>query len=233
MKRIYKSVIVTEGDDGYSVSLDGKQVYSPGRRLLALPNLALAQAVAAEWNAQIETVDPRKMPMMSLATTAIDRVGPQRDHVIKTIASYAESDMVCYRAEEPPMLVQRQSEAWQPLLDWCAEQFDARLRIGSGIMPVRQPPEAVEAFRAVISRYEDLPMTALHELTAACGSVVIGLAIAEGRVGAEDGAAAGQLDEAHQIERWGEDEEAMARFANVRRDVLVAAEFLKLCRAWN
>jgi chaperone required for assembly of F1-ATPase len=118
-------------------------------------------------------------------------------------------------------------------LDWCEESFEARLAVTTGIMPVRQSPGPLKAIRDAITGYEDLPMTALHEFTAASGSVVIGLAVAEGRISAEDGVVAAQLDEIFQIERNGEDEEAMERLANMRGDVLVAAEFLKLCRAWN
>lgn len=233
MKRVYKTVAVTEIDGGFSVGLDGRPVRSPARRDLTIPNRALAEAVAAEWDAQRETVEPRKMPMMSLMATATDRVETQRDHVISTIAGYAESDMLCYRVENPADLVQRQIETWQPLLDWCADSFNARLQVTTGIMPLRQSASAVKAFRDVVAGYEALPLTALHELTAICGSVVIGLAIAEGRIGAEEGVGAAQLDEAFQIERNGEDEEAMERLANMRADILAAAEFLRLCRAWN
>jgi chaperone required for assembly of F1-ATPase len=233
LKRVYEKVTVTEGDDGFSVNLDGRPVRSPARRVLNIPNRSLADAVAAEWDSQSETVDPRAMPMMSLLATAMDRVEPQRDLVIATIAGYGESDMLCYRAEAPADLVQRQIQTWEPLLDWCADSFGARLRATTGIMPVRQDPAAVKVIRDVVSGYEDFPMTALHELTAVSGSVVIGLAIAEGRVGAEEGVAAAQLDEVFQLERNGEEEEAMERLANMRRDLLAAAEFLRLCRAWN
>jgi chaperone required for assembly of F1-ATPase len=233
LKRVYKTVAVDAVEGGYCVTLDGRPVRSPGRLPLTLPNRALADAVAAEWDAQDETIDPKEMMLMSLAATAIDRVGPQRDHVIGTIAGYAESDLLCYRATAPQDLVQRQDETWNPLLDWCEESFEARLAVTTGIMPVRQSPGPLKAIRDAIAGYEDLPMTALHEFTAASGSVVIGLAVAEGRISAEDGVVAAQLDETFQIERNGEDEEAMERLANMRGDVLVAAEFLKLCRAWN
>lgn len=233
MKRIYKTVAVSEIHGGFCVSLDDRPVRSPARRDLTIPNRALAEAVAAEWDTQGETVEPREMPMMSLLATATDRVETQRDHVITTIAGYAESDMLCYRAETPADLVQRQIVTWQPLLDWCADSFNARLQVTTGIMPVRQNPETVKAIRDVIAGYEALPMTALHELTAISGSIVIGLAITEGRIAVEDGVAAAQLDEVFQLERNGEEEEAMERLANLRGDLLAAAEFLRLCRAWN
>jgi chaperone required for assembly of F1-ATPase len=233
LKRVYKAVSVTASEHGFTVLLDGRPVRSPARRDLTLSNRALAEAVAAEWDAQAETVEPRSMPIMSLAATAADRVETQREHVIDTIVGYAGSDLLCYRAETPEDLVRRQTETWQPLLDWCADAFQARLKVTTGIMPVAQEPKALNAIREAVSAYDVLSMTALHEMTAISGSVVIGLAIAEGRLEGEDGIAAAQLDELFQIERNGEDEEAMERLANMRADLLAAEEFLRLSRAWN
>ncbi len=233
MKRVYKAVTVAEAENGFAVLLDGKTVKSPARRNLCLPNRALAEAVAAEWDAQAEAVDPRSMPLMSLVATTADRVETQRDYVIKTIADYAGSDMLCYRAEEPADLVLRQVESWDPLLDWAADALGARLRVTTGIMPIQQDGAALGAIKGVVAGYEALAMTALHEMTAISGSVVIGLAIAEGHIGAEAGVDAAQLDETFQIEQNGEDEEAMERLAGLRTDLLVAAEFLRLGRAWN
>ena len=226
-------VAVTEGEDGLSVTLDGRAVRSPGKRPLVLPNRALAEAVAAEWDAQGDRVNPLDMPMMSLAATAVDRVAPQRAHVIGSIAAYGGSDLLCYRALEPEALVRRQDEVWRPLLDWCAEAFGATLAVTAGIMPLRQSETAMDAIRTVVAGYDDLPMAALHDLVAGSGSVVIGLAIGEGRIAPEEGVTAAQLDEAFQIEKWGADEEAVIRLANMRHDMLCAAEFLRLCRAWN
>lgn len=233
MKRVYKAVTIADTRDGFRVCLDGKTVRSPARRELTLPNRALAEAVAAEWDAQVETIDPRSMPLMSLAATAADRVETQRDHVIETIVGYAGSDMLCYRAEEPADLVRRQIEAWDPLLHWSADTLGARLRVTTGIMPIPQEEAALKAIQAAVAGYEPMAMTALHEMTTISGSLVIGLAIAEGYIDAEAGVAAAHLDEIFQIERNGEDEEAMERLANRRADLLSAAEFLRLSRAWN
>ena len=233
MKRVYKTVAVAEGENGFAVHLDGRTVRSPARRDLILPNRALAEAVAAEWDAQAESIDPRTMPFMSLVATAADRVEIQRDHVIETIAGYAGSDMLCYRAEEPADLVRRQNEIWDPLLDWTADALGARLRVTTGIMPVRQDEAALNAIQSVVAGYEPLAMTALHEITSIAGSVVIGLAVTEGYIDADAGVAAAQLDETFQIEQNGEEEEAVERLANLRADLLAAAEFLRLSRAWN
>ncbi len=233
MKRVYKTVAVAEGENGFAVHLDGRTVRSPARRDLILPNRALAEAVAAEWDAQAESIDPRTMPFMSLVATAADRVEIQRDHVIETIAGYAGSDMLCYRAEEPADLVRRQNEIWDPLLDWTADALGARLRVTTGIMPVRQDEAALNAIQGVVAGYEPLAMTALHEITSIAGSVVIGLAVTEGHIDADAGVVAAQLDETFQIEQNGEEEEAVERLANLRADLLAAAEFLRLSRAWN
>lgn len=233
MKRVYKTVAVAEGENGFAVHLDGRTVRSPARRDLILPNRALAEAVAAEWDAQAESIDPRTMPFMSLVATAADRVEIQRDHVIETIAGYAGSDMLCYRAEEPADLVRRQNEIWDPLLDWTADALGARLRVTTGIMPVRQDEVALNAIQGVVAGYEPLAMTALHEITSIAGSVVIGLAVTEGHIDADAGVVAAQLDETFQIEQNGEEEEAVERLANLRADLLAAAEFLRLSRAWN
>jgi chaperone required for assembly of F1-ATPase len=233
LKRVYKTVAVAEGENGFAVHLDGRTVRSPARRDLILPNRALAEAVAAEWDAQAESIDPRTMPFMSLVATAADRVEIQRDHVIETIAGYAGSDMLCYRAEEPADLVRRQNAIWDPLLDWTADALGARLRVTTGIMPVRQDEAALNAIQGVVAGYEPLAMTALHEITSIAGSVVIGLAVTEGHIDADAGVAAAQLDETFQIEQNGEEEEAVERLANLRADLLAAAEFLRLSRAWN
>jgi chaperone required for assembly of F1-ATPase len=233
LKRVYKTVAVAEGENGFAVHLDGRTVRSPARRDLILPNRALAEAVAAEWDAQAESIDPRTMPFMSLVATAADRVEIQRDHVIETIAGYAGSDMLCYRAEEPADLVRRQNEIWDPLLDWTADALGARLRVTTGIMPVRQDEAALNAIQGVVAGYEPLAMTALHEITSIAGSVVIGLAVTEGHIDADAGVVAAQLDETFQIEQNGEEEEAVERLANLRADLLAAAEFLRLSRAWN
>jgi chaperone required for assembly of F1-ATPase len=233
LKRVYKTVAVAEGENGFAVHLDGRTVRSPARRDLILPNRALAEAVAAEWDAQAESIDPRTMPFMSLVATAADRVEIQRDHVIETIAGYAGSDMLCYRAEEPADLVRRQNAIWDPLLDWTADALGARLRVTTGIMPVRQDEAALNAIQGVVAGYEPLAMTALHEITSIAGSVVIGLAVTEGHIDADAGVVAAQLDETFQIEQNGEEEEAVERLANLRADLLAAAEFLRLSRAWN
>jgi len=157
------------------------------------------------------------MPQMRLASIAIDLVMPRREEVLAELGKYAGTDLVCYRAEHPPELVARQHSVWQPLVDWATLRFDAPLAVTAGIVPVAQPPATLHAFAAALAAYDPLRLTALHAATAACGSLVIALALIEGRLDAEAAFAAAQLDESFQIEQWGEDAEQTARRANLRR----------------
>lgn len=230
MKRFYKAAEAKAGEGGHQVLLDGRMLRTPAKAPLVLPSAALAEAVAAEWRAQGEKIEPATMPMMTLASTAIDRVTTQRERVIDEIAGYAASDLVCYRADEPAELAARQHAVWQPLLDWCALEFDALLGTTSGVMPLSQPPEALAALRAAVARYDDMTLAAHHQLTSGFGSLVISLAVLEGRIDAEAGFAASQIDESFQSERWGEDAEAAARRERLRKEMLEAARFVTLCR---
>ncbi|MBM85137.1 MAG: ATPase [Rhodospirillaceae bacterium] len=233
MKRFYETVGIEKSNDGYRLTLDGRPVRTPGRRDLVLPSCALADAVGAEWDAQGETVDPTGMPNMSLAATGIDRVAPQREDVIAGIAAFAKSDLLCYRTEKPAELAARQHASWQPLLDWCAVTFNAPLSITTGLFPVTQPTESVQGLRNIVATFDDLPLAGLHEITSLSGSLVIALAVVEGRITAGEGVDAARLDETYQIERWGEDGDAMARRSNICRDFLAAVEFLRLCSVLN
>src|SRR3954454_1067163 len=154
MKRFYKEVSASAAaDGGYTVMLDGKAVKTPKRAILSLPNLPLADAIAEEWRAQDETIDTQTMPLTRLAFVAIDVVTPERELVAQQILNYANSDLLCYRAEEPLELVAQQARIWDPLLDWAAVTYGARLKMGSGIRHVAQPPEAIEGLQQAIARY--------------------------------------------------------------------------------
>lgn len=231
MKRFYQTVAVTEGDDGFGVTLDGKTLRSPGKAALALPSRALAAAVAAEWDAQGEAIKPDTMPLMALASTAIDLPAGKRDVVAAEAANYAGTDLLCYRAERPDSLVERERAVWQPLLDWAADRFDAPLRVTAGIVPVEQPADSLKALRAVLDGLDVPTLVAVADLTSCCGSLILALAIWDGRLDAAGAVAATELDEAHQNERWGEDAEALVRRRRVERDIRAGADFLRLLRA--
>jgi chaperone required for assembly of F1-ATPase len=231
MKRVYKKAepVVTAG--GYGVALDGKPLRTPGKRNLVVPNKILAAAIAEEWNAQTEEVRPTSMPMTRLATTALDRVSPNREAVVNQTAKYAGTDLVCYRAARPQALTARQQAVWQPLIDWAVLRFDAPLRVTTGVIPQSQSPATLRAFAAAVAEHDDFTLTALHAATAASGSLVIGLALLEGHVGADEAFAASQLDESFQIEAWGEDAEQAVRRRALAGDIEAAARFISLLRS--
>ncbi len=229
-RRFYKAVTVERGDKGWHVHLDGKQLRSPAKQELALPTRALAEAIAAEWDAQGEKIVPQTMPLMQLAATAIDRVATDRARVLAETAGYAGSDLVCYRVAAPEDLARRQARHWQPLVDWVAERYDVALAVTTGILAVPQPDQALQRFRRVLEATDDFALTALAAMTGAAGSLVIALALAEGRLSAEQAAEAALLDELHQAEKWGNDPEAEERRAAIRRDLADGLAFLRLSR---
>jgi chaperone required for assembly of F1-ATPase len=228
VKRVYKKVETRQSDGGFGVTLDGRPMRTPGKREMIVPNTALADAIASEWDAQQGEIRPQTMPLTRLAATALDRTSEHRDKVIAEVANYAGTDLVCYRADYPPALTARQQTAWQPLIDWAMQRFDASLAVTSGIIPTVQSPTSLKAFTSAVSAHDDFHLTALHALTTACGSLVIGLAVMEGRLDAETAFAASQLDESFQIEAWGEDTEAVARRAALAADIASAARFVEL-----
>ncbi len=215
MKRFYKETAVDAGDGGYRVLLDGKPMRTPAKAVLVAPTQALAQAIAAEWHAVPDKaeINVSHLSLTRLAATGIDRVTVQRASVIEDTAKYAGSDLLCYRATTPPSLVTRQHETWQPLLDWAAERYGAKLVVAEGTTFIAQP---------------DLALSALYNLTHVSGSLVIALAVAEGYLPADKAFAAAQLDELYQIERWGEDPIATLRHQNIRQDIEAGARFLAL-----
>ena len=231
MRRVYRAVSVAPTDTGWRIFLDQRQLQTPANAALVLPTRTLAEAIAAEWDAQKDRILPASMPLMRLAATAMDRVEPQREKVIEEIADYAATDLVCYRADHPADLAARQHAIWQPLIDWATLQFDAPLMVTTGVLPRAQAPEALAAIRRAVAAFSPLPLTALHAATTAASSVVIGLALMHRHVDADDAWQASQLDESYQIEKWGEDPEAAARRAELRRDLEATARFIALLQS--
>jgi chaperone required for assembly of F1-ATPase len=232
MKRFYKGVTASASPDGgYTVLLDGKAVKTPKRALLSLPNLALAEAVAEEWRGQGETLDTQTMPLTRLAFAAIDAVTPERAEIRKQVLKYAETDLLAYRAEEPPELVTRQARLWDPLLDWAAETYGARLETGCGIRHVAQPPEAISALGQALARYDEFELAALHTATTITGSLILALALTEEEVSADEAFAAATLDETFQAEKWGRDAEAEQRRERLLSELTAAERFLRLLEA--
>ncbi len=230
MKRFFRAASIAEAEGGYAVLLDGKPIRTPAKAPLTVRSRKLAEAIAAEWEAQGETIEPATLPLTRLAGTAIDLVAQRRDEIVAEIAKFAATDLVCYRADQPSELAVRQHRAWQPHLDWAGARY-ASLAVTAGVSPVAQAPAALDAYRRAVAAYDDMMLAALHLATATLGSLVLALALVEGRIDAAAAFAAAELDQSFQIERWGEDAEAMARRAAIRDDVEAAARFAALHRA--
>ncbi len=231
MKRFYETVSVVEADGGFAISLDGRPVRTPAKSPLSVPTAGLAEAIAAEWSAQDDEVKPLAMLLTRLASTAIDKVPVERERFVEELVGYSESDLLCYRAEHPPELVARQEASWQPLLDWVAERHAAPLKVIQGVMPQPQPLETVAALRAAVEAHDDWHFTALYSATTAAGSLVISLALLDGRLGADEAFDLSQLDESFQIEHWGLDLEAERRREAIRAELRAVADFLELYRS--
>ena len=230
MKRFYDKVTVEKVEDYFTVALDGRSMRTPGMNALSLTTERIADSIASEWRQQDTTIKPAKMPFMSLAATAIDRVAPQQMEVVKSVAAYGETDLLCYRAFEPEELVARQNNSWQPLLDWAKIVIGAELHVTGGIMPLEQSLKSINAIRNKITHYNVFNLTGLHELTVISGSVIIGLAVIEDYITATEGVQAAQLDSLYQMERWGEDPELLLKLQNSRREMLDAFNFIDLLK---
>ena len=224
-KRFWRQVAVVPEEGGFGLRLDGRAVRTPAKAPLRVPTPALAEAVAREWRAVEEVVVPAAMPLTRAANAAIDKVAPQSDAVRAELLSYGASDLLCYRAEAPQGLVERQAEGWDPLLDWAAAVLGARLAVTAGVMPAPQDPAAIEALAAPLREADAFALTALSELVSLSGSLVVGLAAISGEWDAEALWERSRIDEAWQEEVWGRDEEA-AEAAAARGQAFLRARTL-------
>ncbi|WP_340264279.1 ATP12 family chaperone protein [Sphingobium mellinum] len=228
MRRFYKDVDVVAGEQGHEISLDGRPVRTPARAALALPTLKLAEAIAGEWRTQGDTIDPRSMPFTGLANGAIDQVAPGHRDFAAGIARYAESDLLCYRADGPHELVAKESAAWDPLLEWARHRYDVAFQVTQGIIPVEQPAETLERMGAAVAALDPFRLAGLSTLVTLSGSLVCGLALVEGGHDVEDVWTASEIDEAWEIAQWGEDADAAARSARRKQEFLMAHRFCAL-----
>ena len=230
MKRLYRATAVEEFDGGFGISLDGRPVRTPARAALRVPTRVLAEALCEEWAAQGDRVDPLSMPLSQLANTALDRMPDARRETVAELVRYGETDLLCYRAERPEALVARQAALWLPLLDWLERRHGIALRTVVGVLPQPQDPDTIARLERAIDALDNFALTALHMGATGAGSIAIGLAMMEGEISAEQAAAAAFLDERHQIEQWGADEEAEARLAHGSADLALAWRFGHLLR---
>ena len=234
MKRFWDEASVAPAQGGFAVLLDGKPIHLPGGALLILKLRRLAEAVAAEWQAagggkggEMSFADT---PLTRLAGTAQERVAPNPGLTIESLLKYAETDLLCYRADSPPALVHRQAREWQPWLDWAALVHDAPLAITTSIRPIRQSGDALLASGTPSKSLSIAALTGLGIAVPALGSLVLGLALAEGKIDAATAHRTAALEELFQAELWGRDAEAEERRRRVAEDVALAARFMELSR---
>lgn len=234
MLRFWDTAAATPTEGGFAVLLDGKPMRIPGGKPLTIAAPALAEAVAAEWQeaggAKGGAMSMDDVPLTRLAGTAQDRIAPDPAPVAAALAQYAESDLLCYRAETPVALVVRQVHAWQPWLDWAAQRHGARLEPTTGIIHRAQDPAALDAIRQAMAGQSVPTLAALGIAVPLLGSAVLGLALAEGALDATTAHELASLDEEFQMESWGEDAESTARRRRIAEDIALAERFIRLSR---
>ncbi|WP_210484333.1 ATP12 family chaperone protein [Microvirga antarctica] len=228
-KRFYKEAGVAAQDALYALTLDGRQARTPTKKPLAVPSRPLAEAVAGEWAAQGDHIDPSTMPITRIVNSTIDGVAHRQGEVIDDLVRYAGSDLVCYRAGDPQRLAEAQEAAWRPVLDWARESHGARFNLPEGVIHVAQPAETSEAIRRAVEEIgSPYALAALHVMTTLSGSVLIALAHAAGRLDVDEAWNAAHVDELFQEALWGEDEDALERRRRRKADFEAASEVFRL-----
>ena len=234
MKRFWDAATVGYTENGHSILLDGKPMRLPSGAPLVVDAARLARAIAEEWQSagggKGGEMSFKDTPLTRLAGTAQERVAPDPASTIDAIARYGETDLLCYRADAPPSLVQRQHQQWQPWLDWAALTYDAPLRIATGVGYIRQHHDSIAALRHAVEALDTDALAALGIAVPALGSLVLGLALAAGELDAETAFRLGALDELFQAEQWGEDYEAADRRTSMLADIVLASRYVDLTR---
>ena len=227
-KRFWTEVHVAETPGGFGIRLDARTLRTPAKAELVVPTRALAEAIAAEWRAVEGEIRPEALPFTRAANVAVDRIAADPGPLVAHLAAYGETDLLCYRAEAPVGLQARQAAAWDPALAWAARDLGAPLAVTEGVAHRAQDPASLAALHAAVGAHDAFALTALSELVTLSGSLVLGLAVARGALGAPEAWAAARLDETWQEEQWGVDDEA-AEMARIREnDFLRAARLLEL-----
>ena len=229
-RRFWKDTGVAEAEGGWQVLLDGRPVRTPLKSAMALPTRDMADAVATEWAAQEGVIDPLSMPFTRSANAAIDKVATQHAEVAAMLAAYAETDLLCHRAESPKELADQQNKGWNPVLDWAENTYSAPLAVVSGILPADHPDESLAVYARVVAGYRPFSLTALHDLVTLSGSLVLGLSVANEQIEPDTAWHLSRIDEDWQISQWGEDDEATEAAEIKRRAFLHAANFLRLAQ---
>lgn len=224
-KRFWKAVTVAEAAEGFEVELDGRRVKTPAKAPLTVPTREMAEAIAAEWDAQTESVNPNSMPCTRSANAAIDKVTHQHSEVAAMLAEYGDSDLLCYRADSPVELAARQAAEWDPVLDWAEAELGVRLLPRTGVLHQPQEPAALAVLAEKTRAMTPFQLAAFHDLVGISGSLILGFAAASGWRSAEEIWLLSRLDERWQEEQWGEDEEAQAAAEVKRQEFLHAKRF--------
>ncbi len=228
-KRFWKQAGAAEDGDGFAVELDGRRIRTPAKVPLQVPTRALAEMVAAEWDAQGDFVDPGSMPATRMVNAAIDKVRTQHAEVADLLAEYGGTDLLCYRAESPQSLAVRQAEQWDPALDWAEQALGVRLSVGAGITHIPQPAQHLSRLSADVHVLSDFQLAAFHDLVTLSGSLILGFAAARRWRSADEIWQMSRLDELWQQEQWGEDEEAVTAAEIKRQAFLHADKFFAIC----
>ncbi len=229
-KRFYKEVSTAPEGEGVAVLLDDKPIRTPAKAKLSVPSQALAEAIAEEWRAQGERIDPETMRLTKLANSAIDGVRGREAAVLDDLIAFAGSDLLCYRADAPEGLIAKQTEHWDPVLAWAKQGLGAPLNLAQGIVPVAQPQASLDRLRERLTGLDAFTLAALHVMTSLTGSALLAFAVAMKRLTPNQAWAAAHVDEDWQISQWGEDAEAGARRARRRQEFDAACRMLDLLR---
>ena len=232
-RRFYEKVSIEEVAEGHIIRLDKHKLMTPAKKLLLLPYARLAEAVADEWRQVDEDIILSDMPMSRLVYTAIDRVSESYEATAQKFAAYGETDLLCYRATHPDMLVQRQDEIWTPYLDWVRATYGVFLQTGVGIAPIKQSRSSIEVLSQIAQGGEGLEpnplrLTGLAHGAGLLGSAVLALRMESGEDKAENIWRAAFLDDFFQFEQWGEDNEAMARLEGMKREIETLSDYFSL-----
>ena len=233
-KRFYAAATAEERDGAFALLLDGRGAKTPAKRALALPSRPAAEALAEEWNAQVEVIDPARMPLTRMSNTAIDGVAVQMAAVADEVKTYLGSDLLVYRAADPAPLVAAQATAWDPVLDWARDALGARFVLADGITFVAQPPATLQVLGAEVDAVvgqgpgASFRLAALNVMTTLTGSALLALAVMRGRLSPEAAWAAAHVDEVFQESQWGADAEALERRERRWADMEAAARLGRL-----
>jgi len=229
--RFYEAVHIERAKSGHAILLDSKPVLTPTRSELVVPTESLAKAVAGEWEAQGERIDPEAMPLTKRANTALDQVRVREAEVVEEIVAYAGSDLLCYRAESPDGLIELQRSHWDPVLEWVRAEFGADFKTCAGISHVTQPQDSLVHIRRAFAAHDFFQLAPLHAMATLTGSALLAHAHARGRLSADEVWAAAHVDEDWQNSQWGEDAEATVRRAARRAEFDADSRFLELLHA--